>query len=176
MIFDHGCDAFNSFLNSMAISKLFMMPMWLQAFAVICVVNTFYMATLEQYYTHYFYLPRINAVNEGIVFLCVLEAYTGFMGICRSHLGGEIWLKKPLGIENRWIMFVLTVVMTQSTVANHIRTIVSKGTHVKRVIEKTRFFYTMCLVFMLSIILFRNSNTRVDFYAFGFLASKVTVI
>lgn len=81
MIFDHGCDAFNSCLNAMAISKLFVIPLWLQAIAVIIAVSVFFMATLEQYFTHYFYLPRINAVNEGIVMLSITSLIGGAIGI-----------------------------------------------------------------------------------------------
>lgn len=85
MIFDHGCDAFNAFLNAMAISKLYMGSTWVQAIAVIVVVGVFFMATLEQYFTHYFYLPRINAVNEGIVILCTITLISGLLGNFRAN-------------------------------------------------------------------------------------------
>lgn len=80
MIFDHGCDALNSVLNGMAISKLFCIPLWLQAVALVLVTSAFYFATLEQYYTHYFYLPRVNAVNEGIALLIALSLFGAVMG------------------------------------------------------------------------------------------------
>lgn len=82
MIFDHGCDCFNSVLNAMAISKMFGVSLNMQAVAVVMVVTTFYFATLEQYFTHYFYLPRINNVNEGILLLVSLA----FLGGSTSRL------------------------------------------------------------------------------------------
>lgn len=78
MIFDHGCDCFNSVLNAMAISKMFGVSLNMQAVAVVMVVTTFYFATLEQYFTHFFYLPRINNVNEGILLLVSLAFLGGF--------------------------------------------------------------------------------------------------
>lgn len=83
MIVDHGCDCFNSVLNAMAISKMFGVSLNTQAVAVVLVVSAFYFATLEQYFTHYFYLPRVNQVNEGIVLLVLLAligAATGKLG------------------------------------------------------------------------------------------------
>jgi hypothetical protein len=80
MIFDHGCDSFNSVLNAMAISKMFGISLHLQAVAVVLVVATFYFATLEQYFTHYFYLAIINNVNEGIVLLVTLAFIGGLTG------------------------------------------------------------------------------------------------
>lgn len=109
MIFDHGCDCFNSVLNAMAISKMFGVSLNIQAIAVVLVVSTFYFATLEQYFTHYFYLPRINNVNEGIVLLVVLA----LMGAVTS---GQIWRYEYFeGIQNFKIMFVILVLSTQAS-------------------------------------------------------------
>lgn len=80
MIFDHGCDAFNSYLNAVAIAKLCCVSQFFQALAVVMVCSAFFMATLEQYFTHYFYLPKINAVNEGILFLVFLSTVGGIYG------------------------------------------------------------------------------------------------
>ena len=81
MVFDHGCDCFNSVLNGMAIPKMFGVSHNWQAIALVVVTANFYFATLEQYFTHYFYLPRINIVNEGIVALVVIGFAGGFTSI-----------------------------------------------------------------------------------------------
>ena len=110
MLFDHGCDCFNSFLNGMAISKLFAISLNLQALALVMVVSTFYYATLEQYFTHYFYLPRINNVNEGIVLLVIL-------GIIGGMSGGEIWIEEYLpGIKNQVWMLIILVISSQGAI------------------------------------------------------------
>jgi len=80
MLFDHGCDAVNSFVNAMTVSKLFGVQGFMQALVIYCVCSGFFFATLEHYYTHYFYLGKVNAVNEGIVFLVLLMLLGGIMG------------------------------------------------------------------------------------------------
>ena len=64
----------------MAISKLFGISLHLQAIVVVLVSATFYFATLEQYFTHIFYLLIVNSVNEGIVLLVILAFVGGFTG------------------------------------------------------------------------------------------------
>lgn len=80
MIFDHGCDAFNTVLNSMAIGKLFVISTHWQAFGVVMATSPFYFATLEQYYTHSLELPVINAPNEGQTFVILLAIYGAIKG------------------------------------------------------------------------------------------------
>lgn len=176
MIFDHGCDAFNSCLNAMAMAKMYMLPIWIQAFTVVFVVSVFFMATLEQYFTHYFYLPKINAVNEGIVFLCIVALFTSARGRSWIILGGEIWLGKTLGITHWYYLFGFLVISTQVTVANHVRTIISKGTPMTKIIEKFRLFYVISLVFVSTVFVFRSEYPRADFYTYVFLFTKTTVI
>lgn len=80
MIFDHGCDAFNTLLNGMAISKLFVVSTHWQGIALVLVTSTFYFATLDQYYTHTLYLPPLNGPNEGQTLLVFLAIFGGIMG------------------------------------------------------------------------------------------------
>lgn len=110
MIFDHGCDCFNSVLNAMAISKMFGVSLNIQAIAVVMVVAAFYFTTLEQYFTHYFYLPRINNVNEGIVLLVILA----WIGAATS---GQIWRWEFFeGIPNFKPMLAVLILSTQGAV------------------------------------------------------------
>lgn len=80
MIFDHGCDAFNTVLNGMAISKLIAVSTHWQGIALVLSTSTFYYATLEQYYTHTLELPAINAPNEGQTVLVALALFGAIKG------------------------------------------------------------------------------------------------
>jgi ethanolaminephosphotransferase len=84
MIFDHGCDSFNTILNGMALSKLYGVSTQLQAITLVMVASTFYFATLEQYFTHKLYLPIINAVNEGQILVVCLTIFGGLSGKIKS--------------------------------------------------------------------------------------------
>jgi len=48
MLFDHGCDAFNSFMQAITISRILMFDEWLTGFAIFFTVALFYLATYEQ--------------------------------------------------------------------------------------------------------------------------------
>jgi len=49
MLFDHGCDAFNSFMQALTISRVVMLDSLLNSFAIVFMVALFYLATYEQY-------------------------------------------------------------------------------------------------------------------------------
>lgn len=167
MIFDHGCDAFNTFLNGMVISRLFNISLNQQAVAVIAVSGLFYFATLEQYFTHYFYLPRINNVNEGVMLL-VTVCLLGFLfggGITEAHL--------PLiGLSVSDFVFHLLTLGGVAIMLNHYKTIVSKGTRLQTALIKALPIYCLTLALYLGV---RTYHSRIDLYIFGFIFTKTTI-
>jgi len=106
MLFDHGCDSLNSFLNAMIIARLFLISRELQGIAVALVACAFYFATLEQYFTDYFYLPRVNSVNEGIMFLV-------FIKLLAFVFGGQIFRETAFGII-QWNHLVLIILIVSA--------------------------------------------------------------
>lgn len=166
MIFDHGCDAFNSFLNAMAISRLFNVSLFTQAAAVVLVTAVFWFATLEQHFTDYFYLGRVNNVNEGIVFLFLLACFGGVFG-------GGVWLEAwVFGIKNWKICMAVLFLSSQGTVLNHIYTMLEKGHAGQKIFQKTFQFIATSLILLITVW---NFHCRADFYIFGFIFTKTTV-
>lgn len=167
MIFDHGCDAFNTFLNGMVLSRLFNITLTQQAVAVIAVSGLFYFATLEQYFTHYFYLPRINNVNEGIMLLVTICLLGFIFG------GGAAVAPLPVvGISLSQAIYCFLTLGGVGIMVNHFRTIVSKGTQLQTVIIKALPIYGLLLALYIGVCTYQS---RVDLYVFGFIFTKVTI-
>lgn len=103
MLFDHGCDAMNGFISAISISKLFYVTNFQQSVAVTVIMALAYMATIEQYITDFFYLPIVNSVNEGILFLL----FTQLLG---AYLGGPFWREVNFsGLRNNDLMLIFMV-------------------------------------------------------------------
>ena len=85
MLFDHGLDAINTILSSLTVARIMPFnPVEQTLFAILSTL-IFYLATLEQYYSHEMNLPIINGPNEGLY-----GAIAGFL--ITSVLGPEFWL------------------------------------------------------------------------------------
>jgi hypothetical protein len=75
--------------------------------AVICAAIGFFATTFETYATKVFYLPKINAVNEGMIFVQCTILFT-------SWIGAEFWLGEFMGYSRSNLLilgsFVFAVV------------------------------------------------------------------
>jgi ethanolaminephosphotransferase len=68
LMFDHGCDAFNTVINVFSVCAAFKIGpslLFLKYASVGFVM--FYMATWEEYFTGTFALPVFNGPNEGLI-------------------------------------------------------------------------------------------------------------
>jgi hypothetical protein len=63
----------------------------------------FFAVTYETYATRVFYLPLINAVNEGMLGIQALILVT-------AYLGGKFWTVEVHGIDKRDILITLMFV------------------------------------------------------------------
>lgn len=64
-------------------------------------VLTFYTQTWDEYHTKTLTLGIVNGPVEGIIILCLVYAFTGFMG------GASFWhqsMLKTVGLSNHWFI------------------------------------------------------------------------
>jgi ethanolaminephosphotransferase len=90
-LFDHGVDAINTVLEVLIFSAAMNMGQsWLTVLTLCSSLGTFYLTTWEEYYTHTLYLGLVSGPVEGIFMLCIVYAFTGYMG------GGWFWEQPAL--------------------------------------------------------------------------------
>ena len=97
MLFDHGFDAVNAILQAMTISRCFMFNSVQTSVAVLISAIGFFGVTFETYATKTFYLPRINAVNEGM-----LSILAGI--ILTAIVGPDFWIGTFIGVDRRTLI------------------------------------------------------------------------
>ena len=87
LMFDHGCDAFTTVLQSLISLRSLQTGNNLLSYLFIVInIAAFYFATLEEYYVGTLRLPVINAVSEGTVAVVLVYLYSGMVG-------NQIWLE-----------------------------------------------------------------------------------
>lgn len=81
LLFDHGCDSFTTALVTIMIMKLVQVGnSGLVMLPLIAATQSFYFATLEEYYTGGLYLGVGNGVTDGSLGLIALFMYAGYAG------------------------------------------------------------------------------------------------
>lgn len=126
------------------------------------------MAYFTRYYTDYLYLPRINAVSEGLTSIAFISIFSWFVG------GKSFWLSSPLGIQNNQILLVLPLITFIGNMRVNCGNILRK-TSLNDMSESMRF--------MLQVVcstLFCHASGKVDgfSYMYVFIANyaKTTII
>lgn len=108
MLFDHGFDAVNAVLQAMTISRCFMLNSTQTSIVVITAALGFFATTFETYATKVFYLPKINAVNEGMLSIQAAILFT-------AYAGPEFWQEETLGFQRCnlmiWGVVVFGIIM-----------------------------------------------------------------
>lgn len=85
LIFDHGCDAFSTGIQSIIFMRILQVGNNALCFYVmITVYAAFHFATLEEYYVGTLRLPPLNAVSDGSVLAIGLFIFSGVKG-------NEVW-------------------------------------------------------------------------------------
>lgn len=80
MIFDHGLDAVNIFVQCLTVCRILMFGPFMTGFALVISTMNFYANTYEQYLTHELVLPVINGPNEGIYANALCCLFTTIVG------------------------------------------------------------------------------------------------
>ena len=80
LIFDHGCDAFSMGFQMIMLAKTMQIGNnQLMNWVMVSTYASFHFATLEEYYTGILYLPPLNPVSEGSVFMILGFIVTGLL-------------------------------------------------------------------------------------------------
>lgn len=81
LLFDHGCDAFTTALLTMMIMKMLQVGnSEILLLGIISCTQSFYFATLEEYYTGGLYLGVGNGVTDGSALIIALFSFAGYLG------------------------------------------------------------------------------------------------
>ena len=168
MILDHGCDALTTCTIALSVGRIVGLSKFWQAYVLALSAFLFFLANLEQYYTHYLYLPRINAVSEGVWGLSLLCIVTGFVG-------SGVWTKTPLGVENNKLMLLSFTAIGCYTIYYHSQKILEK-TNLTEYGMKIRFSVAFCFVTLLMYLVNPRLYEYYYMYVLVFSISKVTII
>jgi len=120
LLFDHGCDALNTFISGLSMFTVFQMgntPLAVLAFMIAMV--PFFMATWEEYYVEGLHLPVINGPNEGLVGLIFLYIVSGIFGT-------EIWTKHIGPIQVNVLLLFGFSIMAIATIFTNIMNVKNK--------------------------------------------------
>ena len=124
---------------------------------------------LLRYYTHYLYLPKINAVSEGVWGLALICIISGL-------IGPEFWVSSSLGFELNKIILVGFIAGAPVMAYNHYKKILTKVPDKKDILLKCRF----TLLFISLTILTHLFNP--SFYEYSYMiimtlnVSKLTIL
>ena len=113
------------------------------------------------------YLPRINAVSEGLTSIALLSVFTAFLG------GKAFWLSSPLGIRNNEILLLLPLITFVGNLYANCKNILAK-TSIRSLMSSTKFMASLTAVTLLNYC----QNIEQDFgYIYIYVAtySKVTI-
>lgn len=80
MIFDHGFDSVNSFMQAMTFSRVFFAGNIWSAFIISLSMAGFFMGTFETYAIGGLHLPVLNFPNEGQVAAALMTLISGLFG------------------------------------------------------------------------------------------------
>ncbi|KAH0347530.1 sn-1,2-diacylglycerol cholinephosphotransferas-like protein, partial [Aureobasidium melanogenum] len=85
-LFDHGVDALNTSLEVLIFSAAMNLGQgWKTMLILFASLLTFYVQTWDEYHTHTLTLGIVSGPVEGIITLCIVYAFTGYVG------GGSFW-------------------------------------------------------------------------------------
>lgn len=182
LLFDHGCDAFNSIPGAVNWACAFglgfrsnPMQAW---FVITCPMTLFYITTLEEYYSGKMILPVINGPTEGLLAGACFSLCSYLWGVSYWHetswydswiephmvqkLPASVSLTLPNGLSNKDIMYwvcVLWLVQEESLKIYHI----ARKYGIKALTNLFPFFFlmsvSMCVWMCDSELVIRNIRT-----------------
>lgn len=168
MILDHGCDAISCCLLTLSVSSLLGLSKRMQALMLAVNAFLFFMANLEQYFTHYLYLPKINAVSEGLWGIAVMCMVSPLLG------GQAFWLSTPLGFPNNWFVVFIPLFTMVLNMIGHTKNILEK-VDARKYIEGMQFPLAWVLILIQSYWLGGIQDYSL-MYVYSFNISKGTII
>lgn len=172
LLFDHGCDALNTFISGLSMFTVFQMgntPMAVFAFMIAMV--PFFMATWEEYYVDGLHLPLINGPNEGLVGLIFLYIVSGLFGT-------DIWTKHIGPLQLNVLLLFGFSIMAIATIFTNIMNVHKKtpekfGQAIYNLSTLIFMVLTMLVVCYMSPTNIISRHARIFIYFVGFSFGKL---
>ena len=168
MLFDHGCDAVTTGIIAIAVCRVLSVNKLCTSLVMGSCCFLFFLATLEQYYTHFLYLPKINAVSEGVWGLALLCIISGIVG-------PEVWLYSPAGFENNKFILMTFLGLFVATCFYHTKKILAKASKMDYYLK-----FRFPLIFIIICWLMHLCSPSFKDYTFMlstlFNVSKITIL
>jgi len=172
LLFDHGCDALNTFISGLSMFTVFQMgntPLAVVAYLIAMV--PFYAATWEEYYVEGLHLPLINGPNEGLVGLIGLYLISGVTGT-------DIWTSQIGPFQANFLLLIGFSVMAIVTVYTNIMNVQKKtperfGQALFNLSTIGYIVITMLIVSYLSAANVVSTHARTFIYLVGFSFGKL---
>jgi len=169
LLFDHGCDAVNTFVAGATLLTVVQFGNTLNAMiAYLIVIAPFYMATWEEYYTDHLTLPIINGPNEGITGVISLFIISGVFG-------NDIWIQKMFGYQvNEFALFIFVLMSLGNMWINLVAVVKRKKDNILGAMwNLTTMFYIVASVIIVSClspynVVSRKARFLMYFFGFGF--------
>lgn len=129
-LFDHGVDAVNTSLEVLIFAASQNLGMgWKTVMTLFGALLTFYVQTWDEYHTKTLTLGYVSGPVEGLVILCLVYAFTGYMGgasfwhqsalktfhIPKNFLIPEVFYDMPF---DEWYMVLGGLVLTYNTISS----------------------------------------------------------
>jgi len=172
LLFDHGCDAMNTFISGMTVFRVVQFGNTASvALASVVSMTTFFCATWEEYYVDALNLPIINGANEGIVVFIMVYFISGIFGC-------QIWNQQIGSLTASQIVLIAFAAMALLTIGSNM---VNIYRHDKTVFWKAIFNLTMVVYLDITMIIVTycsntdviESTPRYLLYFIGFSFAKL---
>lgn len=120
LLFDHGCDALNMMISTIALAtSLQLGPTWQSIAMMMANMAAFFTTTWEEHFTGKLHLPVINGPNEG----CLI---TAAVHMANAIWGPDFWLAASpaaFGLKYNTMAFMSAIVGTVVAMAMNVRTV-----------------------------------------------------
>jgi ethanolaminephosphotransferase len=175
LLFDHGCDAMNTFvtgLNIFAIAQLGNSMYSLIGYIIAFVI--YYLFNWEQYYVESLDLPWFNGPNEGLVGIAGLFVVSGIFGT-------QMWFRQVHGVYGYQLVVIIFSALAVPTVISNFWTVYKKVTHrfcstLPYLIVVLYLVATMLIAYYLSVTDVVSTTCRYLIYFIGFSHAKLVGI
>eukprot|EP00299_Pterocystis_sp_00344_P011998 c5694_g1_i1.p1 GENE.c5694_g1_i1~~c5694_g1_i1.p1 ORF type:complete len:400 (-),score=38.07 c5694_g1_i1:17-1216(-) len=113
-LFDHGCDSVSMIMFCLDLAAVLHVREMYLAVCFVLIMSGFYVTIWEEFHTHKFHLPLLNAPNEGLLFVVVICTLGG--------LKGTDWFDEKTHLYVFTLIFIVAAVTIMSHIVRTVRT------------------------------------------------------
>jgi ethanolaminephosphotransferase len=176
LLFDHGCDAMNTFISGLSLFTVLQFGNSSGALiGYVITFGSFFLATWEEYYTESLDLPIFNGANEGLVGVASFFIISGIFGT-------QIWtIEVHPGYRVNDLVLIGFSIMAVFTVIGNMNNIKSKAPEkftesFKSLLVFSFLVLTVIIVYNFSVTHVISRTCRYFIYFIGFSFAKLVGI